>query len=146
MISAVNLEDLPMRISPLLAALMLLQIANPAQADEPIDCNNAGTTVEMNFCADKDFRAADDKLNAVYKKVLAQIAEVDLEKPYDRASWEEAMRASQRAWVAFRDADCKGAVPMEWSGGTGTTAAVVGCMTSLTEARTKDLSGRYDVE
>lgn len=116
-----------------------------AAADEKIDCNDANSTVEMNFCAEKDFEAADAQLNAVYKKVLAHIAESDLDKPYDRASWEDAMRASQRAWMAFRDADCKGAVPMEWSGGTGTTVAVVGCMTTLTEARTKDLASRYDV-
>ena len=65
----------------------------------------------------KAFQEADAKLNAVYKNVLAHIAESDLEKPYDRESWEKAMRESQRAWVAFRDADCKGAVPMEWSAG-----------------------------
>ncbi|HML43701.1 MAG TPA: DUF1311 domain-containing protein [Hyphomicrobium zavarzinii] len=131
-------------------ALLLLPLLFPlscvaAASEEKIDCNDASSTVEMNFCAQKDFDAADAQLNAVYQKVLAHIGESDLEKPYDRASWEEAMRASQRAWVAFRDADCKGAVPMEWSGGTGTTVAVVGCMTTLTEARTKDLASRYDV-
>jgi uncharacterized protein YecT (DUF1311 family) len=134
-----------MRIPALLIGLLL--ICSPAtlrvHADEPIDCANAGTTVEMNFCADKDFRAADEKLNAVYKRVLARISEGDLEKPYDRVSWEEAMRASQRAWVAFRDADCKGAVPMEWSGGTGTTSAVLGCMAGKTDARIKELTDRY---
>lgn len=134
-----------MRILPFLFASLLICQASirPALADDPIDCSDAGTTVEMNFCADKDFKEADDKLNATYKDVLARIAEGDLEKPYDRASWEAAMRASQRAWVAFRDADCKGVVPMEWSGGTGTTAAVVGCMTQKTNARIKELSERY---
>lgn len=117
---------------------------HPAAAQDAIDCSDPGTTVEMNFCSDKAFQEADAKLNAVYKNVLAHIAESDPEKPYDRESWEKAMRESQRAWVAFRDADCKGAVPMEWSGGSGTSAAVTGCMTEKTEARTKELSERYE--
>lgn len=129
-----------------LAALLLTLSTSPARSDERIDCENASTTVEMNICSDEDFKAADAKLNATYKKVLAQIAASDLEKPYDRASWDEALRASQRAWVAFRDADCKGAVPMEWSGGTGTTSAVLGCMTAKTETRTKELAERYTIE
>lgn len=118
--------------------------AHPAAADDAIDCTDASTTVEMNFCSDKDFKAADAKLNAVYQKVLAQIATSGLEKPYDSQSWEAAMREAQRAWVAFRDADCKGVVPMEWSGGTGTSSAVSGCMTQKTEERIKELSERYD--
>jgi hypothetical protein len=32
---------------------------------------------------------------------------------------------------------------MEWSGGTGTSSAVLGCMTELTKARAKDLAERY---
>jgi uncharacterized protein YecT (DUF1311 family) len=133
----------PLRFLPFL--LFALSTVH-ARADDPIDCENASTTVEMNFCSDEDFKAADAKLNAAYKKVLAQIAGSDLEKPYDRQSWEEALRASQRAWVAFRDADCRGAVPMEWSGGTGTTSAVLGCMTGKTVARTQELAERYNLD
>lgn len=135
-----------MRLTVAIALLALFAASLPARADDPIDCAEQNTTVEMNFCADEDFKASDAKLNAVYKKVLAQIGDSDLEKPYDRASWESALRESQRAWVAFRDADCKGAVPMEWSGGTGTTSAVLGCMTAKTDARTKDLAERYNLD
>jgi uncharacterized protein YecT (DUF1311 family) len=131
-----------MRIAFLLPALLLCA-ASPALADPPIDCADPRTTVETNFCAEKAFKAADDALNAVYQKVLAWIAESDLETPYDPASWEAALRASQRAWVAFRDADCNDLMPMEWSGGTGTTSAVLGCMIEKTKARSKELSERY---
>lgn len=121
-----------MRIT-VFAALLALA-ATPAAAQD-VDCNNANTTMEMNFCADKDYAAADKALNAAYKDALARIAKSDNQKPYDPKSWEAALRGSQRAWVAFRDAECKGLVPMQWSGGTGTTLAVLGCMTSLTQAR-----------
>ena len=52
------------------------------------------------------------------------------------------MKKPERKWIAFRDADCRGAMAYEWYGGTGATLAVLGCMTSLTEARTKDLRER----
>jgi uncharacterized protein YecT (DUF1311 family) len=140
-----------MRSATLLLLTSLIAItffpASPSYAEErPIDCQDIRNTVESNFCAEKDFDAADAKLNALYKKVLAQIAETDLEKPYDRSSWDTAMREAQRAWVTFRDADCKGAVPMEWSGGSGTSAAVLGCMTEKTETRTRELKERYGIE
>jgi uncharacterized protein YecT (DUF1311 family) len=111
--------------------------------EENINCEDIRNTVESNFCADKDFQRADAKLNEIYKKVLAQISEAGLEKPYDRHSWENALREGQRAWITFRDLDCKGAVPMEWSGGTGTTAAVLICMKEKTETRIKELEERY---
>jgi uncharacterized protein YecT (DUF1311 family) len=135
-----------MRLTVATALFVLCAASPPVHADDPIDCSEQTTTVEMNFCADEDFKASDAKLNAAYKRVLAQIADSDLEKPYDRDSWEKAVRESQRAWVAFRDADCKGAVPMEWSGGTGATSAVLGCMTVKTEARTKELAERYNLD
>jgi uncharacterized protein YecT (DUF1311 family) len=126
--------------------LLLAVISGPAAAqdqDPPIDCDDARSTAEMNFCGDKALQAADEKLNEVYKKVLAHIAESGIEAPYDSESWEKAMREGQRAWVAFRDADCKGAVPMEWSGGSGAGAAVLGCMTQKTETRADELAERY---
>lgn len=129
--------------SLLLISAVVACAGTPASAEEPIDCSDPQTTVEMNFCSDEAFTAADKRLNAVYQEALASVAQRDLDPPYDAKSWEQALRASQRAWVAFRDADCKGAVPMEWSGGTGTSSAVTGCMTQKTEARIAQLKERY---
>jgi uncharacterized protein YecT (DUF1311 family) len=126
-----------------LPALALL-LSSPARAaGEQIDCSNANNTVEMNFCADKDFAVADAELNTVYKAALAEIAKSTGQKPYDAKSWEAALRASQRAWVAFRDADCKELEPMKWGGGTITTVNVLGCMTGHTQERTKALKERF---
>ncbi|MBS0233508.1 MAG: DUF1311 domain-containing protein [Proteobacteria bacterium] len=114
----------------------------PAAAQN-IDCNQASSTVEMNFCADKDYQAADKALNAAYATALKYIRSRDLEKPYDAKSFETALKNAQRAWVSYRDADCKDLVAQEWSGGTGTTSAILGCMTEKTMQRTKDLKERF---
>ncbi len=122
--------------------LASLWTTGPALAE--IDCANAGNTVEMNFCADKDYKAADKALNAAYANAAEYIrTRGEQEKPYDTASFQEALRNAQRAWVTYRDADCKDLVAQEWSGGTGATAAILGCMTEKTIQRTKELKERY---
>jgi uncharacterized protein YecT (DUF1311 family) len=117
----------------------LVSASAPAFADRHVVCDRAVSTYELNICSDRAFQAADAKLNAAYAEALDVIRRSDQDKPYDPDAWEKALRVSQRAWVAFRDADCRDLVPMSWSGGTGTTSAVLGCMTTMTEARTKQL-------
>lgn len=137
------------RIS-LTAYAVLLACASPLAAGDSksttVDCSNAVSTVEMNACGEQSFEKADAALNAAYKKALAAIPEMATEPPYDAKSWEKALRESQRAWVAFRDAECNGHVPMPWTGGTGATSEIYGCMTDKTEARTKELMAIYDAE
>lgn len=137
------------RISPRLAAACLLLSAAalpPSVIAEPaIDCTNAVSTYQMNHCAGLDFEKADAELNRVYKGALAAIPEMAVDEPqFNAKSWEAALRASQRAWIAFRDAECDEHVPMFWTGGTGATAEVIGCKTELTQARSKALRERYE--
>ena len=136
-----------MRPSLFAPLALLVALAPPARAAEPqANCDSPMSTAEINICSDREYAKADQALNAVFKKALDKIAKSGGSPPYDARSWEAALRASQRAWIAFRDADCKGDAPMHWSGGSGTTAAVLGCMTEMTNARTKELAGRYEVE
>jgi uncharacterized protein YecT (DUF1311 family) len=120
--------------------------ARAAEEEKPIDCANAVSTYEMNACADKDFTAADAELNRVYAEALKSVPEMATEHPYDAKSWEQALRASQRAWVAFRDAECQNHVAMFWSGGSGATAEIIGCMEEKTKVRIKELKERYEVK
>ncbi|MFA7308221.1 MAG: lysozyme inhibitor LprI family protein [Hyphomicrobium sp.] len=129
----------------LIAAIVLLLPLGAISAEaQKIDCENASSTVEMNFCAEKDFKAADKDLNVAYANAVAFIKERKLEKPYDAKSFEEALRAAQRTWLAYRDSDCKDLIAQEWSGGSGTAAASLECMTAKTIERTKELKDRYE--
>lgn len=131
-----------------LLAPLTFMVAGPlaAEDDKAIDCANAVSTYEMNACADKDFTAADADLNRVYAEALKAVPEMASDPPYDAKSWEQALRASQRAWVAFRDAECQNHVAMFWTGGSGATADIIGCMEEKTKARTKELKERYEVK
>ncbi|HET6388058.1 lysozyme inhibitor LprI family protein [Hyphomicrobium sp.] len=124
-----------------LALAAIVPIISPAHAES--DCADAASTVEINVCFDKEYQAADKALNAAYEAAIAYIRTQTGEKPYDAASFEAAMRNAQRAWVAYRDADCKDLVAQEWSGGSGTTSAILGCMTEKTVQRTKELKDRF---
>ncbi len=117
-----------------------------AWADETAagDCAEALSTVELNRCAAAEFEKADAELNATYQKALTAIPGFASDPPWDAKSWETALRASQRAWVSFRDAECDGHVAMFWTNGTGATGDILGCKTEKTEQRTKELKDRYE--
>jgi uncharacterized protein YecT (DUF1311 family) len=131
---------------PLLLGIAAAMASAPvalAQVPDPIDCSRAATTVELNYCADREYQKADEVLNEAYRQVLESVKSSQGEQPYDAKSWENELRGAQRAWIAFRDADCKGLTPMEWSGGSGTTLAVLTCMIEAAKARTSALRERY---
>jgi uncharacterized protein YecT (DUF1311 family) len=102
-----------------------LVLVSASAAD--IDCNNAMDQSSMNMCADKDYQAADKKLNEIYRKVAAA-QEGDTAK----------LKAAQRAWIQYRDTECIFEVA-ENEGGSIYPLVYSGCLTRLTNARTKEL-------
>ena len=129
----------------LLALLLALGVASPAfaQSAPTIDCGKATATVELSYCEELELQKADKALNEVYRGMLARIDKSGLDAKV-RAGWRKTVQDAQRKWIAFRDADCKGATAYEWHGGTGANLAVLGCMRALTEARTKELQERNE--
>ena len=111
----------------LILAMPLVLLAVPAAAGG-VNCSKAVTQMDMNFCADKDYQAADKKLNEAYRKAAAQ----------EDAHGRDLLKQSERAWIAYRDAECAyqanasqgGSIqPMEYSN----------CLTEKTKARIKEL-------
>lgn len=54
------------------------------------------TQGEITACAEREARAADGRLNRAYEDLLR----------YLDASQTRRLQAAQRAWLAYRDADC----------------------------------------
>jgi uncharacterized protein YecT (DUF1311 family) len=126
-------------------ALLLIVLSSPAAraASEPdVDCRKAASTPEIALCAQRDYEAADAKLNTAYRAALASIDKADV--PADvRADWRKALVEAQRRWIAFRDAECT-VTGFEWYGGTGRSTAEFGCQRELTVTRTKQLRAHAD--
>lgn len=120
-----------------LMALMLAALPMAAAAQD-IDCDNAMAQQEMNWCAEQDWLAADAELNAVWPMARAAMKEIDAGLPADMRGADKALLEAQRAWLAFRDAECAAAGwPMR--GGTAEPLLIYGCLYTLTQQRTADL-------
>jgi len=121
----------------LFACLFAAPFAAPASAEE-IDCATAMAQQEMNICAEMDWQEADKELNAAYKRAIAAMKEIDAYLTPDLQGAETALRTAQRAWIAYRDAQCETAgFPMR--GGSAEPLLVYGCLRQVTENRTAEL-------
>lgn len=106
-----------------LLALTPLLFATAAHA---IDCDNAADQATMNQCAAQQNKAADQELNTLYQQINARLKG----NPDSKKLWVGA----QRAWVGFRDAECRfSASGVE--GGSVYPLIYSNCITDLTKAR-----------
>jgi uncharacterized protein YecT (DUF1311 family) len=123
------------------AAALLLSAQAPQW-----NCANPQAQQEMNYCAEQDFERADAELNAVYRTAIAAAQQADRDYAHDAGgagdgTGEEAtLREAQRAWVSFRDAQCR-MESFEARGGSMQPMLDAGCRATLTRARTAELRG-----
>lgn len=89
-------------------------------------CDDAATQADMNECSGKAYKAADQKLNSDYRRIERRLS--------DDPDAKKLLVAAQRAWIAFRDAEC-GFSASAAAGGSLHPAIVARCLTDLTEAR-----------
>jgi len=92
---------------------------------------HAQTQYELNRQAAEDHRKADEQMNRVYQ---------ELQKTLDPEG-QKLLRASQRAWLKFRDAEAKFAAD-EWRGGSASPLLYHGAHESLTQQRIRQLESR----
>lgn len=122
-----------------LVALAVLLTALPfAAAAQDVDCSKAEAQADMTFCAEKDWTAADARMNASYKTAVAAMKEIDSNLDTADRGAEDALRAAQRAWVTFRDQTC---AAEGWSahGGTAEPMLIYACRARVTAARADEL-------
>jgi uncharacterized protein YecT (DUF1311 family) len=116
----------------ILAGLFLLSLSGAAHADGPCE---AKTQAEANACEADKYKAADAEMNRVYKAALKRL-EGD-KKATDK------LKAAQRAWMAFRDAELAAHFPAGASiqeYGSVFPMCQSSHLTDLTQARTQQLS------
>lgn len=121
-----------MRLASVTLMIALL-LAVPAKA---ADCDDAGTVIEQIDCAEKVLVKADAELNRVWKRVMAEHPSGG-----DPDHHRGEIRAAQRLWIQFRDADCqalsKTGIPKYWG------INELNCLIDTTRSRTKHLTEAY---
>ncbi len=99
-------------------------------------CNPSGSQPEMNQCALEDFEKADKALNQVWQQLLT--------KEKANPAYIKKLRAAQRVWISFRDAEvaamfaCEDSNP-RWCWGSMYPLLYHIALSELTEARTQRL-------
>lgn len=109
------------------------------------DCVNSQpqgeTTMGMSQCLQAAAAYWDEWLNREYDVTMARMRESD---DYHRANspqyavGEERLRTAQRAWIAFRDADCQSRLSVYAEGSLG-RIVYPGCLSERTFERVQDL-------
>ena len=119
-------------VRPALSALVIA--VAPALAGAA--CEDAGDDIATIACLEGEYHMADDALNRLWLRVLAETPSGG-----DPATHREAIRDAQRAWIAFRDADCVAAsmvgIPRYWE------INRLHCAIDHTRARTAALAATY---
>lgn len=116
--------------------MMLACAAGPVLAQD-VDCSVAETQIELTFCAEQEWMAADVELNAAYKAAMAVIRRIDVTLGEGKTG-EGYLRQAQRDWVAFRDNACAAeAYPMH--GGSAEPMLIYSCRARLTQERVMGL-------
>jgi uncharacterized protein YecT (DUF1311 family) len=121
---------------PFLCGCVLLQDA-PVEAQQPqVDCKNAGTQMELTYCAEQDLNAADKALNTQYQATRKATKNWDAEA--DQQGADDALVRAQRAWVSYRDAQCE-SFGYQAHGGSMEPQLIYECQADLTRKRTAEL-------
>ncbi len=99
------------------------------------------STLGMSSCISAETLVWDRYLNAEYGKTMrwAKAADADDAVHFPEfARRTDTLRAAQRAWIAYRDAECGLAYAL-WGAGSMRTIVASGCMLDMTARRTIDL-------
>lgn len=107
-------------------ALLAFTVPGFAQDEEEATCPDAVTTIEIVECLGEIHEEQDTRLNAAYRAAIEPL----------EGERRTQLRDAQRAWGAFRDANC-----LFYRSGEGTIAAIEGtsCMVETTRARADEL-------
>jgi uncharacterized protein YecT (DUF1311 family) len=93
------------------------------------------TQLELNIQSSTDYKQADNELNKVYKQVMNAI----------NPSEKQALIASQKAWITYRDLECK-FQSIGYTGGSMYPMVYASCMTDMTKKRTLELKATLNTE
>ena len=107
--------------------------AKAAEKCDPADQTQSG----LNICAAEEYWAEDVRLNKTYQEIVKRLA--------DDGEGRKLLQVSQRAWIAFRDAECAFANNPNKDGSI--YPLLMGqCLTALTKARNKQLGAYLNCE
>ncbi|WP_048645689.1 lysozyme inhibitor LprI family protein [Nitratireductor soli] len=120
---------------PIATVAVFLASFTVAQAEQ--NCGDLTNQTDMNICAGKAYKASDAELNKVYRKIQARLK--------DDADTAKLLVSTQKAWIGFRDAECKFS-SSGVEGGSVYPFVSSSCLDAMTKSRIEDLKVYLDCE
>ncbi|MQA57920.1 lysozyme inhibitor LprI family protein [Pseudomonas piscis] len=114
-----------------LAPMLLAPLAHASE------CSDAPDQAALSQCASLEYKTADKELNSLYQQISQGLK--------NQAQTKQRLVGAQRAWVAFRDAEC-GYATSGVEGGSLYPLAYSQCMTALTKARVENFKNYLKCE
>jgi uncharacterized protein YecT (DUF1311 family) len=114
-----------------LAALVFFTLSAlaPATLSAADNCANASSQAELDQCYGKVYETSDKELNTLYRRIEGRLkADPDATK---------LLIAAQKAWIAFRDAECAFSTSKSAEGSAYPMLQAI-CLMGLTEKRIAD--------
>lgn len=105
-------------------------------AAQPVDCRNAMTQADIDACAGQEARDAEADMQRAAAQLMREFQARD--RTAGNRTGEERLRAAQRAWIGYRDAQCALA-GMEAMGGSLEETLVAACLADMNGRRAVDL-------
>lgn len=124
----------------MLRILLLAALAGSIACSGPAaaaGCDGAATQAELDACAGAEYAATDKALNQAYSTIMKRLAGNDGQR--------DLLKAAQRAWIAFRDAECAFAVDPSQQG-TIFPMLMTQCLNGVTQGRLEQLQKYLDCE
>jgi uncharacterized protein YecT (DUF1311 family) len=101
------------------------------------ECNDQSNQMELDICADQEFKMADKALNETYGEIAKRLS--------DDPDGRKRLTAAQKGWLVFRDAECS------FQAGNSVDGSIYPmlismCRTGLTQKRTEELKTYLNCE
>ena len=103
----------------------------PQEQKKHDPCADAQSQAEMNMCWGKEYKAADARLNTVYRDFMAKLNEEESTQ----------LKSAQFAWLKYRDTNCE-FVADQFKGGSMRPMIVAMCLADVTNARVNELTSQ----
>ena len=96
-------------------------------------CKDVVVTMDAANCFAAAYKKSDTALNAEYRRVQTVVNGAELEK----------LKAAQRLWIEFRDANCDAEYEL-YGGGSAGPVVKLACLEAVTRHRVEELKEMYN--
>ncbi len=129
-------KSLSKNFGPILSSVILMIVTQSAlaQSNDDLNCDQAITTLDINYCASQEGAVAD--------KIMRRYLIASYSQYKHDPNTVKAIKTSQQTWKTYKNSNCD-AVHTSWNTGSIRGLMSINCHTRMTKQRTYELWLNY---